>query len=63
VLKQSAEEFREFVSRPPDACPRDGQPLSNAPAAQSASGVELYCTYCDFRYPRDYERPERPGLA
>lgn len=62
VLKQSAEEFREFVSRPPVACPRDGEPLSPPPATVSASGIELYCRFCEFQYPRDWERPQRPEV-
>ena len=60
VLKESREEFDAFVSRPPLACPDDGEPLKPAPATVSASGIELYCTYCGWQYPRDYERPQRP---
>jgi hypothetical protein len=40
------------------ACPRDGEPLRNAPPADSGSSAELYCTFCDFEYPRDWIRPQ-----
>lgn len=66
VMKQSAEEFREFVSRPPMACPVCGEPLANAPAVTSASGVELYCKFAgdhEFHYPRDWHPPHRSGLV
>ena len=42
------------------ACPNDGQPLLNAPTGDSGSGVELYCPYDGWQYPRDYVRPEGP---
>jgi hypothetical protein len=63
VLKQSREEFQEFISRPPMACPVCGEPLTNAPATRSGSGVELYCRYAgdhEFHYPRDWQPPSRP---
>ncbi|MGH3402668.1 MAG: hypothetical protein ACRDRJ_09200 [Streptosporangiaceae bacterium] len=64
VLKESREEFEAFVSRPPMACPVCGQPLVQAPATPSGSGVELYCNYAgdhQFYYPRDWHPPSRPG--
>lgn len=60
VFKQSREEFNEYASRPPMACPNDGEPLRNAPATASGSGVELFCPYCGFQYPRDWSAPQRP---
>ena len=60
VLRQSREEFQAYVSRPPMACPNDGEPLTNAPAVPSASGIELFCKYCGFQYPRDWVPPSRP---
>jgi hypothetical protein len=60
VLKQSRSEFEAFISRPPEACPNCGEPLSYAPATNAGSGVERYCRYDSFRYPRDYVAPSRP---
>jgi hypothetical protein len=60
VLKQSREEFQAYVSRPPVACPNDGEPLRPPPATPSASGIELYCPYDGWRYPRDWQPPSRP---
>jgi hypothetical protein len=59
VLKQSREEFDEYRSRPPVACPVDGEPLRPPPVTVSASGIELWCPYCFWRYPRDYVAPQR----
>jgi hypothetical protein len=61
VLRQSRQEFEAYASTPPVACPLDGTPLDNAPAVSSASGIELYCPYCGWQYPRDWEFPERPA--
>lgn len=60
VFKQSRQEFEAYASRPPMACPHDGEPLRNAPATASGSGVQLYCKYCGWQYPRDYHPPTRP---
>lgn len=60
VFKQSRNEFETFVSRPPTACPNCGEPLRNGPATPSGSGVELYCKYDGWQYPRDYVAPQRP---
>jgi hypothetical protein len=60
VLKQSSEEFQAYVSRPPMACPNDGEPLRNAPATKSGSGIELYCPFCFWKYPQDWTPPTRP---
>ncbi len=60
VLKESREEFEAFISRPPLACPVDGEPLRPPPGTPSGSGIELYCPYCGWQYPRDYVRPQRP---
>ena len=62
ILKQSRQEFEAYVSMPPMSCPNDGEPLSNAPATPSASGVELFCHFCHFEYPRDWHVPQRPGF-
>jgi hypothetical protein len=60
VLKQSRQEFDAYVSRPPVACPIDGEPLVKAPATTAGSGVELYCPWGNFQYPRDWTVPSRP---
>jgi hypothetical protein len=60
VFKQSRQEFESFVSRPPMACPVDGEPLRYAPATKSGSGIERYCPWCGWSYPRDWVPPSRP---
>lgn len=59
VLKQSKQEFEAFVSRPPMACPNDGEPLRNPPNTAAGAGVGLYCKFCGFQYPRDWVAPVR----
>jgi hypothetical protein len=59
VLKQQEEEFDAEVSRPPLACPRDGEPLKPPPDTAAWTGVELLCKFCGWQYPRDYDRPVR----
>lgn len=59
VYKQAEEEFDWWADNAPFACPRDGEPLRNAPPADSGSSVEKYCTFCGFEYPRDWVRPQR----
>lgn len=59
VLKQGQEEFDAYASRPPLACPNDGEPLIQAPPSDAGSGVELFCLFDGWSYPRDYVRPER----
>lgn len=60
VFKQSRQEYESFVSRPPMACPNCGEPLSYAPATKAGSGVERYCRYDGWQYPRDWTPPTRP---
>ena len=62
VFKHSRAEFDSYVSRPPVACPDDGEPLINAPATKAGSGAQLYCKYCFWTYPRDWVAPQRPGF-
>lgn len=59
VLRQNRQEFDAYVSRPPVACPHDGEPLTNAPATASGSGVQLRCRYDGWAYPRDHRPPVR----
>jgi hypothetical protein len=60
VLKDSRQEFEAYISRPPVACPECGEPLTNAPATKAGSGVQLYCKYDGWQYPRDHTTPSRP---
>ena len=60
VFEQSRQEFEVFSSRPPVACPNCGEPLRYAPATKSGSGVERYCPYDSWQYPRDHITPQRP---
>lgn len=59
VYKQQDEEFGWWADNAPFACPRDGEPLRNAPPADSGSSVERYCLFCGFEYPRDWVRPQK----
>lgn len=61
VLKHSEAEFDAYRSMVPMACPDDGEPLQNAPATDAGSGVERFCKYCGWSYPRDWSPPSRPG--
>lgn len=61
IFKQSRSEFEAFISAPPMACPNDGEPLRNGPSTNSNSaGVQLYCPYDGWAWPRDYVAPQRP---
>lgn len=60
VYEQQRSEFEAYISAPPMACPRCGEPLTNAPSVTSASGVERYCRFGDFKYPEDWIAPSRP---
>jgi hypothetical protein len=60
VYQQSRAEFEAFISSPPMACPVDGEPLSNAPSTGSGSGIERYCRYHPWAFPRDWLTPMRP---
>jgi hypothetical protein len=63
VLKQSQQEFDAYWSMPPMACPQCGEPLTNAPTTDAGSGVQLYCKYDGWQYPRDQHAPTRLGQA
>ena len=60
VFEQSKQEFEAFRSNPPVACPRCGEPLRYSPPTKAGSGVERYCPYDGFQYPRDWTTPQRP---
>jgi hypothetical protein len=61
VLKHSEQEFDAYWSRPPTACPVDGEPLINAPSTDAGSGVQLFCRYDGWAYPRDWHPETRMG--
>ena len=60
ILKDNRFEFDAYVSRPPVACPVCGEPLTYAPATKAGSGVERFCKFDGFQYPRDHVTPSRP---
>lgn len=59
AIKWREQEFAYWSERPPMACPFCGEPLHRAPPSQLDSGVELYCPYDGWQYPRDWVRDER----
>lgn len=59
VFRESREEFDAYVSRPPMACPNDGEPLRNGPSNDSGTAVELFCKFCGYSFPRDFDPPVR----
>lgn len=59
IYKFADQEFDWYASNPPFACPNDGEPLRQAPTADSGSDCQLYCPVDGWQYPRDYIRPER----
>lgn len=60
VLRHSRQEFESYISRPPVACPNCGEPLTNAPTTASGSGVQLFCKFDGWQFPRDWHPPTRP---
>jgi hypothetical protein len=61
VLRHNQQEFDWYRSTPPMACPNDGEPLINGPSTDAGTGVQLYCKYDGWSYPRDWQPPVRPG--
>ena len=59
VFKESRQEFDAYWSRPPVECPRCTEPLTPAPSTASGSGIELFCRFDGWQFPRDFERPVR----
>lgn len=59
TLKDQAQ-YREFYDTAlPVACPRDGTPLREGPPEQP--GV-LYCSFCMWQYPQDYDAETMSGM-
>lgn len=51
IYHEAADEHRAERSRPPVACPNDGEPLTAGPDGT------LFCKFDGFQYPRDWIRP------
>lgn len=47
ILREAEQEARDEQTRPPAACPYDGEPLRQGPRN------ELFCPWGDYRFPRD----------
>lgn len=47
IAREAADLARDEQSRPPEACPHDGEPLR-----EGRDGV-LFCPWGDYRWPRD----------
>jgi hypothetical protein len=63
VREYARQEFDWWADNPPMACPICGEPLRQAPTADSGSDTQLYCNYAGdhtYHYPRDHVRPNRP---
>ena len=53
AIREYARQERDFyASNPPMACPRDGEPLRDAPPADTGSTTELHCRFDGWTYPR-----------
>ena len=62
IIQEAQDERAFYDSQAPMACPRDGEPFRNAPTADSGSDVELYCVFCGFHYPRDWDVTTMSGM-
>lgn len=62
MLRHSKAEFDSYRNMVPMACPNDGELLINAPTTDAGSGVERFCKYDGWAYPRDWTPPDRPGV-
>ncbi|HEX6968895.1 MAG TPA: hypothetical protein VF174_08835 [Micromonosporaceae bacterium] len=47
ILRESRDEIRQELQRPPEACPNDGEPLDAGPSGS------LHCPFDGYEYPRD----------
>lgn len=48
IGREAAEHARDEKTRPPVACPNDGQPLQ-----AGRRGGEVHCPWGDYQWPRD----------
>lgn len=62
VLKERAEYAAFYRTAPPVACPNDGQPLLAPPNTASGAGIELWCPFDGWQYPRDYDPNTMSGM-
>ena len=62
VLKDKAEYAEYYRTRPPVACPNDGQPLISPPDTASGAGIELWCQFDGWAFPRDYDPNIHSGM-
>jgi hypothetical protein len=62
VLKERAEYAMYYRTLPPVACPNDGQPLLSPPNTPSGAGIELWCPFDGWSYPRDYDPDIHSGM-
>lgn len=60
VLKERAEYADYYRSQTPVACPNDGEPL--LPGPPEFPGIELYCKFDGFAYPRDWDPDIHSGM-
>jgi hypothetical protein len=60
IIKYAAQEREFYLSQPPMACPRDGEPLQIAPP--EAPECELFCKFDGFRYPEDWDVSTMAGM-
>lgn len=60
IRKQAEQEFDYFAEYSSHiACPRDGTPLTGPAENTFGGGIELWCPFCFWQYPRDFVRPQR----
>lgn len=59
IHRWAEQEFEAYNTRPPVACPDCGEPLINGPSTDSGSGIQLYCKFDGWTYPRDWRPAQR----
>lgn len=59
TLAEQSQYATYYKSIPPVACPFDGEPLRQGPAAEM--GI-LFCPWGDFQYPRDWDPESMSGM-
>lgn len=59
ILQNQAQLQNQYDTMKTMACPNDGEPLKQGPPD---SGVELYCPFDGWQYPRDYDRNVHSGM-
>lgn len=59
TLQLQAEYQAFYDAQPPVACPRDGEPMREGPP--ESPGI-LYCRFCGFLYPDDWDATTMSGM-